>query len=774
MTVSTVVASNESVADGVQTEFFFNFYMLNSSNVGLFVDNAIYIGAYTINVNADQDDSAGGSIVFVVPPALGEVVKMVRDTVPTQTLIFNPYTRFPAKHNETGLDKLTLLAQEAEYGRQELQRQVSENAINIEFNANDIAANAADIATNAANINNVAVIVAGHTLAIDALEDDVEALEDAVGELEAINFVSDDSQVLTITPPTLSGSDITFSVKSNTANGLLKLDGDGKIDPSLVPVSGGNQFAGADPTLFEPSGAIILGTDAPIAEPQIAIGPTLIQGKATGTTSGPLNLNALGGDVELGSQGLAGSVRIYQDGNLRISFNDGPFPVGLSLNGAGGTNTIVFNELGNTVNMGHVGFLGSNLYLNNAKTSGLMIFSATDSGGLSNQMLSMDANKYTGTAGNEMPSLTLSAYWDGVSVVDFGPALVFNSGPFTTTMDSDRIQAGGTFHINKYGSDVALGCSDITAFGSVELWNDGLKVGQTDAPASGGLLVNNLLTGAGLERVLTSSDLSGLGTGDFKADGTVPMTGAIESNVSGGTLFLGDDYRVSTLAGFPSLQKMNVDGVTVESQIQLAASSAVVAHESSSNSLNVGSTNVSLVHAGNSVATSDTPANGGLLVNNQETGAGFERVLTESDKAPVTQSYVVTSAVTVNNIGISRIVASEMTMVAGVYYRLTIIGSINDSNGTGFSLGFRDTGLSLILRTGSFLCKTGLSISYDQLVTYAVINKTSGGATRYFTLEATVSSAGTGSYYLYFGQQTPAAVDTILNSGTTVTLTPVG
>lgn len=214
-------------------------------------------------------------------------------------------------------------------------------------------------------------------------------------------------------------------------------------------------------------------------------------------------------------------------------------------------------------------------------------------------------------------------------------------------MDDHRIQAKGTvpslpvtLNLNPFGGNVQIGPTEtgansgfvqiggITAFGAVSLYDDTQLVAETRDSSTGGFFVNNTLTGSGLERVLTASDLSTpqtelivsgpnptlssvdaalalVDTGDdpttdphiaqgwsiIQAKSNATSTGAIEINPLGGTVHLGAN--------------------------QLGASGGVALHNDNQTS-----------------ALTDTGANGGLLVNNLATGAGLERALTTSDITP--------------------------------------------------------------------------------------------------------------------------------------------
>ena len=82
---------------------------------------------------------------------------------------------------------------------------------------------------------------------------------------------------------------------------------------------------------------------------------------------------------------------------------------------------------------------------------------------------------------------------------------------------------------------------------SVILSEVAAQVARTVAPAAGGIEVNNLLTGAGFERVLTTADLGG---------GVASLTGGININLTG----TGTDPVVNLDA---AITGVSVDGVTL-------------------------------------------------------------------------------------------------------------------------------------------------------------------------------------------------------------------
>lgn len=757
MTVDTLNASQSFVADGVQTVFTFNFHAMGSTGL---LPRAVYVtvgGAlanpadWYMSLNPDQEVSAGGSVTFLTPPPNGAGVIIYRDTQLTQEVDFQPYTRFPAEHNETGLDKLTLIAQDQKAAADRLSLRVSQAEFEIDIAQSDIIQNAADIATNASDIGTNAAAIAVNASNISDNVDDIAALQTAVGDLEAVEHLSDDTQVLTITPSLLTGGDMTWSIKTNIANGLVKLNSSGEIDPIYLPPAVGNEFAGANPTLADYSAAIILGTNDPEIEPHIAIGPSLIQAKADENTAADIAINSLGGNSQLGNGAggttvtlrgqrmeLQGSVgisyltitpstntildltkngelivdgikndnsdtrllrldpnlhgtnfegaavqrlHVIKTDNITASYDAPPFMVGEDdgPNLRADTNTLI---AANNGVLAPLTIEGSPVKLNDAaqtliaSAGGLQVNNTLTGAGYERVLTESDIDGFLAADGSVPMTGPLE-----IDVTD--DKLIFGDGALITTANF-RIDFGGSTDGTTVDRGLSVGPVDtllkhttgvITiSNSSITLQTAGGQHAQTRPPASGGFAVNNTLTGSGLERVATESDIAGLAAGDFKADGTVPMTAAIESDVSNGVLFLGDDFRVTTSAGFPALQHLKADGINVETALQLGVASANLYHNDSGNQVSVGSTNVNLQHFGLQVARTTTAAAGGLLVDNGLTGAGFERVLTESDLVAGGSEFLTLSAdFTINNSGGATPAGWSYTFLSGVQYAVKVV-----------------------------------------------------------------------------------------------------
>jgi len=218
------------------------------------------------------------------------------------------------------------------------------------------------------------------------------------------------------------------------------------------------------------------------------------------------------------------------------------------------------------------------------------------------------------------------------------------------------------------------------AIGSPSLIGGGVEMARGVAAAAGGLLANNTLTGGGLERVLTASDITGgvgnvfkVGTpvdnqiGIWTGDGTLEGTTAFTLNpgvsidttlryrAAFGSLgapvfsFTGETnsgmYRQSAgVLGFSMLGSNTWFMRTTHFHANLANGPAMVAEAPSATNavfaqdfqdLTSGLGGISgfpaLIGSGVTLAETIAAASGGLRVNNTLTGAGLERVLTTAD-----------------------------------------------------------------------------------------------------------------------------------------------
>jgi len=101
MTVQNTNSRTDSVANGVQTVFPYDFLLLKEANLTVLEDGAVTAIDYSVSGVGSQ---TGGNIIFDTPPANGVVVTAIRVVPLTQDIEYTEYDSFPAKTHERGLD----------------------------------------------------------------------------------------------------------------------------------------------------------------------------------------------------------------------------------------------------------------------------------------------------------------------------------------------------------------------------------------------------------------------------------------------------------------------------------------------------------------------------------------------------------------------------------------------------------------------------------------------------------------------------------------------
>lgn len=527
MTVTTQETEIEYVASGVQSLFSFNFATESPLWVHVYIDGVEDLSA-TISINADQDTNPGGTANLLSIPTVGQIVLITRETPLTQETDYPAYTRFPARDHENALDKLTMICQEL---------------------------------------------------------DDSKASAD-------VEMISGDTDTLEITDPTLA-DDVTFTTITNVANGLAKLDASGLIPIALIPpvtvggdelviqseavtpqeanliyrngstladmarigfdgdttldivndASGNIRFYGFDTlgmalteimrisanfiapgipggsidllrvqaastvNLAGPVCSLTVGGAPTLNEPHIGISAGRIQAKATATTADELELNVLGGDIQLGLPDQrytipeSGAHAWSVGGDPAAELIAGEFKV-ISASGTPDSARIEFERGDNSNQLGFIGYdSSSTLLIWNDVDSQPVAIIATDQLGTPQGCAEFDPDLYSlsGNAGMAAPILNVLSS-DVITLASItAPVIIGTNLPGSNShlaIASNAIQAKAQF-------DTADTLS-LNALGGQVLVSDGART--VDA-ASGGLEVNNTETGAGFERALTESDL---------------------------------------------------------------------------------------------------------------------------------------------------------------------------------------------------------------------------------------------------------------------------
>lgn len=217
--------------------------------------------------------------------------------------------------------------------------------------------------------------------------------------------------------------------------------------------------------------------------------------------------------------------------------------------------------------------------------------------------------------------------------------------------------------------------------GAVELYHNNINVAETTTAAAGGLLVDNQLTGGGVERVLTTSDLTaggspsvasklvfvGAGSPDTVGttrvialeDGIAQIRSDTNANVNRVIEFAHQDGTVqATIGHIGGATALNITNRIHGAGVSITAEDAggnertgfsfdpdstttIVADNNMTLFTLVnraaivmtGGSDVALHHNLDETARTLPVATGGFEVDNQLTGGGFERVLTLSDIA---------------------------------------------------------------------------------------------------------------------------------------------
>lgn len=607
MTVSTLNVQNSYLGDGVTVNFALTFACLDPDWVVAYVDGILTAGTVTLNTN--QDTSPGGTFAFGVAPALNAEIVISRATDLTQETDYPPYTRFPARDHEEALDKLTMINQEQADAIFNNADAIDALDLRVTQNENDIIVNADAIAVNIADIADLDVRVTQNESDIATNTSNIATNTGDIATLESNQIISSDTQVLAITNPTLANN-VTLNPITNVANGLVKLNGSAQIPVEFIPVTGGNEFPGgnpSDPVGGDPSAALIVGTVNPDIEPSLALGPSVIQSRADQNTVASMQINPYGGDTTIGNEatmGLTvydtGPALMYQQGALTVAF------------------ATLFTNFFNTIGLNDNGIVG--------------LRQGSFGPGGTDLSLSFNGDADTGFCSPGANILQMVSNADDFSLASsvslYPDFAVFSAG-------ASQIFAYNSVH-GGFPNTVTIGTA-----GNVRARFDGINgcifsdnannlAARTLAPASGGFEVNNTLTGAGFERVLTTSDL-GTGTSDqIRAESTVSATLSSTLHAFQAGLSSGENVRIDN----NSINVVN-NGVAGTLRLGDISSSAGVLIGGSAYIDVTAIGTVRIGHDSNEVARGATLAAGGFLVNNTVTGAGFERVLTTSDKSDV-------------------------------------------------------------------------------------------------------------------------------------------
>ena len=114
MSVNVAIPYNRFEADGVVTNFTFDWDLIETADLIVLVDNILQTEYSEYTVTPDFED--GGDVVFDVAPDDGTEVIVMRRTTISQNVDYESYTPFPADTHEWNIDKITYILQELIHG----------------------------------------------------------------------------------------------------------------------------------------------------------------------------------------------------------------------------------------------------------------------------------------------------------------------------------------------------------------------------------------------------------------------------------------------------------------------------------------------------------------------------------------------------------------------------------------------------------------------------------------------------------------------------------
>lgn len=116
MTVPASTSRSKTVAGSGAVAFYFNFRTTSPSHIEVFLDDVEQATGVAVSLNADQDSSPGGSVVFDTAPADGAVVRIQRTVPLTQPTNLASLVALRAETLEGMLDLATMQSQQLDRG----------------------------------------------------------------------------------------------------------------------------------------------------------------------------------------------------------------------------------------------------------------------------------------------------------------------------------------------------------------------------------------------------------------------------------------------------------------------------------------------------------------------------------------------------------------------------------------------------------------------------------------------------------------------------------
>ena len=114
MSVNVAIPYNRFVADGIVTNFTFDWDLIETADLIVLVDNVLQVEYSQYTVTPDFED--GGDVVFDIAPTDQAQVIVMRRTTMSQNVDYESYTPFPADTHEWNIDKITYILQELIHG----------------------------------------------------------------------------------------------------------------------------------------------------------------------------------------------------------------------------------------------------------------------------------------------------------------------------------------------------------------------------------------------------------------------------------------------------------------------------------------------------------------------------------------------------------------------------------------------------------------------------------------------------------------------------------
>jgi hypothetical protein len=279
--------------------------------------------------------------------------------------------------------------------------------------------------------------------------------------------------------------------------------------------------------LTDTENALNIGAGDPSTTAHMAFDQNDIQAKADATTVADLNIQRLGGNLDLGAQSGTGTVTIFHNGGARL-ITDGSSQLIIRGDVAGtvAASTAISTELkfqssdGNDFFLvGYANAASDDVKIRNRSYGGRIDIQATNAAGVQQNLFQGDPDGaatiyHDGSARitTSTQGITVSAPSSGNSefffYAPFGAdgriALLGSSGGAQLKVDSSGTAAIRQTDASGNDEDVWL---DLNRNGAVALRHNATSTARTATTTNGGFEVNNQETGAGFERVLTESDL---------------------------------------------------------------------------------------------------------------------------------------------------------------------------------------------------------------------------------------------------------------------------